>query len=376
MRFHQFLIFLLLCSLFQPVLSQTPKIDSLRNEIKLNNLPNNEVTLHHNIYQEFYSSGVYYDSAFYYAKKAYNITKKNNLKKKEVNALFDLAAVYNAVEKRDSALKYYKKSIRLSKKLNYTDRVLSITNNIGDIYMEKKMYSKAMTYFKEVLKIAKSENNKQIEAIEYLNIGEVYYYTGKLEESKLYLQKSEKLYETLPSKPISTNYIIARTQNALNEGDLAEKKALEGYNAIKDEKEFQTQYKYALLLSEIYTRKEDFKNATKFNQLALSYNDAIHDNKSVSEIEGLFIKMELQEQNNKLRILEQKNKYRTIIYCIGGFLIILLVILIFRQLKIVKMTKNIHDIQTSLVEYELELKKNKNKSAFEATVSEDQRFKL
>jgi len=373
MRFPQLLI---LCLLLQTAFSQTPKIDSLRAEIKLNNTPTTKTALHHDIFQEFYNSGIYYDSAFYYAKKGYNITTEKNLQREQVNALFDLAAVYNAVEKRDSALKYYKKSIRLSKKLNYTDRIPSITNNIGDIYMEKNMYSAAMVYFNDVLEIAKEQNNEQLEAIAYLNIGEVYYYTGKFEESKLYLQKSEKLYETLSNKPISTNYIIARTQNALNEVDLAEEKALKGYNAIKGEKEFQTQFKYALLLSEIYTRKGDFKNATNFNQLALSYNNAIHENKSVSEIEELFIKMELQKQNNKLRILEQKNKYRAIIYSIGGLLIILLVILIFRQLKIVKMTKNIHDIQTSLIEYELELKKNKNKTAFDATVNEDQRFTL
>ncbi len=376
MRFPHFLTLLFFSLLFQPGICQTPKIDSLRTAIKLNNPPNIEATLHHDIFQEFYNSGVYYDSAFYYAKKGYNFTKEKNLQKEQVNALFDLAAVYNVVEKRDSALKYYKKSIRLSKKLNYTDRIPSITNNIGDIYMEKKMYSKAMSYFNDVLKLAKKQNNKQLEAIAYLNIGEVYFYTGKLKKSKTYFQKSEKLYETIPSKPIATNYLLARTENALNEIDLAEEKALEGYNAIKNRKEFQTQFKYALLLSEIYTKKEDFKNATYFNQLALSYNNAMHENKSVSEIEELFIKMELQEQNNKLHILEQKNKYRAIIYTIGGLLVILLVILIFRQLKIVRMTKNIHDIQTSLIEYELELKKNKSKTAFDATVKEDQRFTL
>lgn len=200
-----------------------------------------------------------------------------------------------------------------------------------------------------------------MEAIGYLNLGEIFFYKNDFQKSITYFEKSEAIYMQFPPKHIEIDYLMARTYLALDQPKIAEQKALEGYTAIKNKQDYQNLYDYALVLSNIYAQSGNYKEAVSFNRLALAYNDSLSVGKDLSEVEKSFLQMELQEQNSKLQILQQRNKYLGIIYIIGSLVVILLVILIIRQRKIVRMTKDIHDIQNSLIKYELDIKKTKNK---------------
>ncbi len=85
------------------------------------------------------------------------------------------------------------------------------------------------------------------------------------------------------------------------------------------------------------------------------------------------LQLQIQEQQANLTALKQKNKYLTTIYVLTILGILLLIILILRQLKIVRMTKNIHEIQNSLVKYEME-QRQMNVNTFQATQKGDEEF--
>lgn len=341
--------------------AQTAKIDSLRSKLGENRQPSVQISLHHKLIEEFYKSAVYYDSAFYYAKKGYQIARTEDLPKEQVDFLFNIAAVYNMTGKRELALQYYEQCLELARKENMRERIPAIFNNIGDIYMKEKEYGNAKIYFREVVDFAKKDKRKSLEAVGYLNLGEVFYYENDFQKSITYFEKSEAIYKQFPPKHIEIDYLMARTYLALDQPKIAEQKALEGYTAIKNTQDYHSLYDYVLLLSNIYAQTGMYKEAVSFNKLALAYNDSLSVGKDLSEVEKSFLQMELQEQNNKLQILQQKNKYLGIIYIIGAIVGILLFILILRQRKIVRMTKDIHEIQHSLIKYELDIKKNKNK---------------
>ncbi|MDP2688046.1 MAG: tetratricopeptide repeat protein [Aequorivita sp.] len=341
--------------------AQTSKIDSLRSKLGEDRRPNVQISLHHKLIDEFYKSAIYYDSAFYYAKKGYQIALTEDLPKEQVDFLFNIAAVYYMTEKRELALQYYEQCLELAKKENLMEFIPAIFNNIGDIYMKEKEYVNAKTYFEEVVDFGKKNQKGRLEAIGYLNLGEIFFYENDFQKSITYFEKSEAMYKLSPPKHIGIDYLMARTYLALDQPKIAEQKALEGYRAIINSQDYHSLYDYVLLLSKIYADTGMYKEAVGYNKLALAYNDSLNVGKDLSEVEKSFLHMELQEQNNKLQILQQKNKYIGIIYIIGSLVVILLVILITRQRKIVRMTKDIHDIQNSLIKYELDIKKNKNK---------------
>lgn len=341
--------------------AQTSKIDSLRSKLGEDRPPIEQLSIHHKLVDEFYKSVIYYDSAFYYAKKGYQIALTQDLPEEQVNFLFNIAAVYNITEKRELALKYYEQSLELARKENLSERIPAIFNNIGDIYMAEKEYGNAKIYFEEVVDFAKENKKKHLEAVGYLNIGEIYYYEKDFDKSITYFEKSEAIYKQFPPKHLNIDFLMARSYLALGKPEIAEQKAEEGYRAIINTQDYHNLYDYVLLLSNIYAENGVYKEAVRFNKLALAYNDSLRVGKDLSEVEKSFLQMEMQEQKNKLQILQQKNKYIGIIYIIGSLVVILLVILILRQRKIVRMTKDIHDIQNSLIKYELDIKKTKNK---------------
>ncbi len=339
--------------------AQTPKIDSLRNKLEQYQTPLEKLPLHHKLMDEFYNSVIYYDSAFYHAKKGYQIAVDENLPQQQISFLFNLAAIYNMVDKRSMALKYYEDCLQLAKQEDFSEPIPAIINNMGDIYMKEKDYKNAKRYFVEALDFAIKKEDKKLEALSYLNIGEVYYYENKFQESKSYFEKSEAIYAQFPPKHVAYSYLMARTYLALNQPETAEEMAQEGYRDVKKTIDYHRLYDYVLLLSNIYTQKEDFKKAVHFNKLAMAYNDSLRKGKDLWEVERLFTQLELQKQKNKLEILQQKNEYIFIIYIIGAVFVLLLIIIISRQLKIIRMTKDIHAIQKSLIEYELDLRRDK-----------------
>ena len=69
--------------------------------------------------------------------------------------------------------------------------------------------------------------------------------------------------------------------------------------------------------------------------------------------------------------LEEKNKYLNTIYILAAIGVLLLIILVFRQLKIVRMTNDIHNIQNRLIKSELDIRDQKNASGFDAAIASD-----
>jgi len=368
------LILILICSI---TFSQNYnlKIDSLKSELDKNNSTQENSKIYSQIVNEFENSKINYDSAFYYANKGYEFTVEENLPKDQVNFLFKIATIYYSVKNYKKSLDYYYQALELAEKINYDIIIPSITNNIGDIYLIQKDYKNAEILFNKCLLYSKQLNNPRLEALEYINIGEVFYNTNKLEESIKFINKGIEKYKTVEDSFTSNYYIKAQTLLALNEYEKAKKSSLKGLEMSEKNNSPDFIYKHSILLSNIYSKTNQYKKAFYYSNQALNYKDSIDKKSEYDKLEKLILNFKVKEQEASLNSINQKNTFFKIIFSLVIIGVVLIIILIFRQLKITRMTKTIHDIQYSLIKHELDKKKNQEKSIIDAIKEGDKKLK-
>lgn len=354
-------------------IAKNPTIDSLQLSLQENVSPDLKIKTYRALSKEYYQSQRHYDSSYYYSKLGFDIAIEHELILEQAQLLFDQAAIYRAVGDLDKALYVYNTSLLKAKSLGYenkkTQRLITATiNNMGDLHVQKEEYMDAETYFKEALVLAKKYGYKDIEAIEYINLSEIEFFKGNFENSKVSIQKAIPTHKEFVNQLPSYYYILARTNFALHSIDSAEAQAVKGLQMAEKENHFAPAKDLTLLLAKIYNKKSNYSDANKYTELALTYNDSINRYLNRTKIEKLLLNYQLKEQETTLEYLAQKNKYQTLLYIFTGIGLLLLIVIVLRQLKIVRMTKSIHDIQNDLIKSELELRKQSSISSFQATI--------
>ncbi len=371
---------LILLLFFSIVFSQesSQKIDSLKKVLKKSIPPEGKASTYNRLSYEYLVSKKSFDSAYYYADIGYNYAVKENLKRKQVDLLFSKAAIYYNVGNYDKSLKNYLVALQIAEEENYTSIIPAITNNIGDLYMIKKDYKNAEKLFNKCLKVAQINKINNLEAMEYINLGEIYYYTEQYEKSLKFVNIGIEKYETIGDTLPLNYYTQARTLLALNEFEKAKSSSLIGIKKAIEKNNAEYIYKHSLLLSEIFSEFKNYKKALFYKDQALKYKDSINLKSEFDKIEKLKLNFKVEEQAASIENIKQKNRFLKTIYILIGIGVLLIILIIFRQLKIVRMTKTIHDIQYSLIKHELDKKKEnsiKDKNSFDAAKEGDNELK-
>ncbi len=369
-------LILLLLTAVASVCGQNSRIDSLQQQLENTTSNEERARLLTNIGMQYYHRQVYFDSAFFYTQKAYDLSKQYELENMEANTLFNLGIIHNSINDYTSSIAYYEQSREIIERLNLVGPLGNVINNIGGCYFELKDYDTAIQYYQEALAMAQEQGDISSVGIDYMNIGEALYMKGDLEASKENLEKAIQALETIDFDPATVHLFYGRTLFAMNE---VEKAKIEGEKALKiAEAKEHIGYiaESSELLSKVYGQLEEYSLAYANERKFRIYSDSLNTAKELNEIEKLKLNFELKENQEKLDHVLQKTKYQNIIYLLACVAVLMLVVLVFRQRKIVRMTKEIHDIQKRLVEQELNRRewkeKNPNTTAFEATLRGDE----
>jgi len=371
------LAFLLLCAI--SVHAQQHEIDSLKRLINTSSEAVELVNLNRQIGFIYLDSQVQYDSAFFYAKKAYLIAKEAELNLQQAQTLFDQAMVMNEVGNGQKALDYYDQSLSFLLETSIDEpkvlQGIAISyHNMGAIYGDLNEYAKAREHYE----LSKEYNAKidfpMLKAGTTLNIGETYYLEGDYEKAKGQITESKKLYNSIGFEEAEAFLYMARTYSKLGEKEQAVKEGLDGLKIAQEKGNFKQIYELNLLLSNEFDITNSYKEAAFHTRQALLYNDSIANTEVLNQVEKLELQMKIEEQESDLENLKIRNKYLTTIYVLVILGVLLLVLLVFRQLKVSRMTKNIHDIQKRLIESELDRRNNKPKTVFDATVQGDKEW--
>lgn len=371
----RFILLLLFAAIFFPLWGQDASIDSLQKKLNEDLSQEDRVRVLTNIGLRYNNKQVYFDSAFYYTEKAFQLAKQYGLEKMQANTLFNLGVIHNSINDYTTAIFYYEQSKEIIERLGLKSPLANVMNNIGGCYFELYEYDTAIQYYKEALTMSEEQGDLTRVAIDYMNIGEALYKKGDLQGSKLNLEKAIEINSTIDFDPATVHLFYGRTLYALGEMEFAK---LEGEKALQiSEGKGDTRYiaESSELLSKIYAEVNDFEAAYRNERKFHVYSDSLNTAKEQNEIEKLALNLELQENKEQLALVLQKAKYQNIIYLLACFGVLMLVILVFRQRKIVKMTKEIHNIQKRLVEQELNRREwhiqNPDVTTFEAALKQD-----
>ncbi|MBX9807664.1 MAG: tetratricopeptide repeat protein, partial [Flavobacteriaceae bacterium] len=211
----------------------------------------------------------YKTSAFYY-EKCLKIDKQTNNNERLVLVLNSLASANIKQPKLDIALQFNNQAFEIASKLNNTDLIATSYKNYGDIYFEKQSFTKA--------------NNNYIKAFE------------------IFKKLNSDIFVSKTAIKIATSFF------KLNNLDKAKEYGLLGYNLSKKTNYTSDKKDAAEILSDIYSKQNDYKNAFNFKKTASDIGENIYFDESKDIALKAIYKYETEKKEAKIKELNQKKK--------------------------------------------------------------------
>ncbi len=113
---------------------------------------------------------------------------------REIHSLIDIGNSFMADEQQDSAMVYYNEALDRARLRNEPAMQVMVCNNMGVAYSEQGEYDAAEHCCRQALRLATGDNEK---AYIYRNLAEVYYRKNMFDSVRLYLAKTEPLFENV-----------------------------------------------------------------------------------------------------------------------------------------------------------------------------------
>ena len=332
-----------------------------------------------------------YDNSVNYHLEALNLAKKDNNIELEVVSYNMLGVDYRRRNLIRAALDYHKQALDLAESVNpltigLEQSIAVSLNSLGNIYLALRQYDLALDMFKKSLSIEQKYDNKLGLAINHQNIGYALEAKGNLDDALKNYQISldynnqidseigrvicynsiaqinikEKNYDTAldlledalnKAIEIGDKFYVATTYNNLGWAQLSVNKLNEAENnllkGLATAQEFDLssdEIEAYLHLSELYTKKQDYKQAFEYYKKSEDLDKTITSERNIQYVNDLIMKYESEKKNSKIKELANDNEIMTLkleenrkMYFVGlGGLLLLIIILyiLYRQSKL------------------------------------------
>ncbi len=288
-----------------------------------------------NIAASYFYLGNYKNALTYYI-KALKIVESSGNKEAMINPSLGIGGVYFIMRNYNNALIYYKQALTLSKEVKDQLKVAKSLTAIGNVYIELLDYDIALLYFLKSLKITEELGDKPAMASSLINIGNIYNknknnYGRALECYEKALQINEEIGNKNGSANSLLNIGILYSQKGNVEKAMSYlKKGLVLADSINS---LEIMSKSNEALSEVYVKKEDYKNAYNYFKLHATIKDSLvneNNAKSMAEMQTKYgtekkeKEIELLTKDKSLNDIKLKNQNIIIISFVVGLLLLLL----------------------------------------------------
>lgn len=375
----------------------TPTILSFLLSFSVWSQKSKEANIKDSIQKYFYITGLHYDN--YHYKESVEAANKAIDFAHQINDILSLASLHN-----DLGLAYYGISDLTKSKKNYLISLMYANeqnndtlkcwayNNLGNIYSEGfKHRDSALYYYKESLKISEKLNDTIEIFTPTLNIGWTYIDENDFDSAYPYLVNSEKMIKCIPedfSAKAQMNYLFGRYYAEKEKYELA------NYHfeiaipfAVKEKllEELTLIYRY---YGEVAAKQGKDKIAYERLLKHLTYKDSLFNEIKIKENQNALVRFSVDEFKKDLERSETEklaqqtiiNKTKQISYVlmIAGFILILLLINMFKNYKFRnKALTKLRLKNSELREAKEEAEKQANlKAQFFSTVSHELRTPL
>ncbi len=286
---------------------------------------------------DIYSTQNDYTKALSQYEEAGKIAREMGLKLQECQSLSSIGMTYYLLDKNEDALYNFDKTIKLAEEIGNKDKMAFAYSIMGDIYSKSGKPEKAIECFNKTIAIATETGNKAQLANTYNQLGDYYFNLKRYGEAK---QVAEK------------GLIYAR-----------ETQTPEGIKTS------------ANILANVYETQNNASQALKMLRLFITMKDSTRNEENVKKLaaieyqakeQGLKAEQLAREETNKALQAqkdEELKRQKTIRYAftIGFGLVLILVVVVFRNLQQNKKKNRIITAQKKEVEHQKELVDEKNK---------------
>ena len=309
-----------------------------------------------------------YPSAIDNYLEALSIFDSLGLELKSSSVYNNLGIIYQQIGNKDRSLNYYKKSVKICQKLKREDLCYSKFNNIASVYEEfDNNLDSALYYYLKSLELLNKDSVETLTPTVEANIANIYIQQNKLNIADSILNEAYKKVNTNQNSlfPILEFKAILALKN--NNCDASKKLAQRVVNLAQKNSFKEQELKGLKILIDCYEKEKNYEKA--YNHLK-TYNDLKFELAGIEqqkEIERLNTKYNVQQKDNKIKVLELQKEIsakRTKIWSIiGGLVIVSLLILLYTfyiqkkhsQLKIKSMQRDISDYIKQLHNFEEEI---------------------
>jgi len=300
--------------------------------------------------------------------------------------LSNIGAVYKDWNRQNLALDFFKQA------LNYDEKTGNIIgkairyNNIASVFSEIKMTDSAFFYYNKAEEIFNHFNLKKYEATIKTNKAGLLINSGKFDDAIKLLQQSANIFTEINDK---NN--LARTYLTISKAYKLANKFSSFQNNIEKSIKLAKEIKSLPILSEAYklyaneyALKGIYMPAYKFLNQYIDIKDSIFSLENQKQINSFQVKYNTIAQENKIKLLENENKIKTLltkkqeaelrqqriitlVFIIGFIAFIVFLLLLWRQYKAKKIA---HDI---LFRQNNEIKRQKEEIMIQRDIVIEQR---
>jgi len=321
------------------------------------------------------------NKALEYAFKALNIVNENNIDELKANLYNLIGSLNRDLKNLELAEKYYTLAFKEWEKSKNISGLGTAYNNLGIILDEKGDLQKALEYYTKSLEFATQLRDSSGIATAYNNIGFLYARINQFDKALKNYQKSYEISVKTNGVDAAHNTLnnIASTylkQNNLEKASEALNKALGNIANVVDQAYKQETYQ---LLSNLYEKKGDYKNAFKYKCIELDYADTLYTQQRLSSIAEMQARYETETKEKEIELLKkdvelkelQFQKQRSVQQVLISLTLLLLAIFFGTSLILTiirKKNKQLADKNSELFEINKKLKESeKNLSELNAT---------
>jgi signal transduction histidine kinase len=254
-----------------------------------------------------------YDSAIVYYLKSLDAARKLHALNYEIAALTDLAYIYVNIKQPSRARDMYLESATLAIKEGDIHSVITAYGNLGGIYNQLKQPDSALFFLNKGLAIAQPYEKKLDISSFYNNIGNVYF--GKKENDKALFFFRKNYYRHLAdSNHTDLWYDYLNIADVFIEKKNFDSAYLYAQQSLNLAGKLQARSKEAdsyALLSRLYFKKEEYKNAYDYQQKWYSIDTSLVNEGTNNTIAGLQERFNAKqrEQDNKLLQAQVEKAY-------------------------------------------------------------------
>lgn len=284
--------------------------------------------------------------------KAFSISIDAARIMKNLNANDELASAYTTLgntlkdlHRTEEALSYHTEALAIRQKLGDSTGIAGSFNNIGNVYKGARQYRKALDYYLRAMELKKRHGTPRSRATTFDNLAETMAGLNDYKQAADFAAQAIALRDKEKDKDgwMTTAGRLAAILLARNETDSAIQLALQIEKIADAPIYLKQQLNNALLLKDLYTKKNNLTEALRYSQKALVLKDSLFSADMSAAISNMNVRYRTEEQRRQIEQGEKINQLKSeqikrqtyfILLLAAGLLLLLIIVYLLRASNI------------------------------------------